>query len=128
VPLNAIWEGAGNVIALDIGRAIAKSPQSLDAFLTELSLTQGLDPILDRELTLLPGLVADPQDPERQARRIIERLALCWAGSLLTGRGDPAVARAFIASRLAGDWGQELGTLPSGVDIDGIAHRAVPAV
>lgn len=126
-PLNAIWEGAGNVIALDLLRAIAKSPESLDAFLAELDRARGADAILDREVGCLRDAAEAMGGDESQARRLVERLATCWAATLLVSHGDESVADAYVRSRLDGDWGTLFGTLPTHADLRGIAQRAVPA-
>jgi len=126
VPLNAIWEGAGNVIALDVLRAMARAPQALDAFMRELELAAGTEAVLDEEVERLRGAIGDGVGDEAGARRIVEQMATCWAASLLVRHGDPLVAEAYVGSRLWGDWGSELGTLPVTLDLDRIARRAVP--
>jgi len=117
-PLNGIWEGAGNVIALDVLRALAREPESAAAFLAEVRL--GL-PGLAAELE--PQLAA-PDEPG--ARRLVERMALALQGSLLVRHAPAAVAEAFCASRLDGDWGRAFGTLPTGIDARAIVDRASP--
>lgn len=125
-PLNAIWEGAGNVIALDVLRAIQRSPESVDAFFEELSLAGGSEPVLDQEIEDLRKAVADAGS-EADARRLIERLAVAWASSLLVRYGDQQVSDAYLASRIGGDWGAMFGTLPETDSLGFIARRAVPA-
>jgi putative acyl-CoA dehydrogenase len=112
-PLNSIWEGSGNVIALDVLRAIAKEPESLERVLAEIALAS--DP---RVKTFIEGLSADLS--EAASRRVAERLALALQASLLIRYSPPVVADAFCASRLAGDWGLTFGTLPAAADIDGV--------
>ena len=124
-PLNAIWEGAGNVIALDVLRALQRAPESGQAFLDELELARGADRIYDTELDQLRQLVTSPNLAERDARRLVERLAVCWGASLCL-RHEPSIADAYVRSRLDGDWGTEFGTLGSHVDVDLIARRAIP--
>ncbi len=119
-PLNSIWEGSGNVICLDILRALAKEPASLDALISEIRLAAGADPRLNAfmaevESSLVKG--RNGSDSEGQARRLAEKLALVLQASLLVRHGSPAVAEAFCVSRLTGDHGYTLGTLPAGVDI-----------
>lgn len=126
VPLNAIWEGAGNVIALDVLRALSRSPHSQEAFMAELDLGRGVDPVLDREIDGVRDDIAGAGD-EGAARRLIERMAVTWGASLLVRHGDPDVAAAYVSSRLGGDWGSEFGTLASSVATADIARRAVPA-
>jgi putative acyl-CoA dehydrogenase len=128
-PLNSIWEGSGNVQCLDVLRAMVKSPATLDSFFAELREGAAAEPRLDafaRELREeLPG---DVETIEVRARRLVERMALALQGSLLVRYGDPAVADAFCASRLTGDWGQAFGTLPAGVDFGRIIQRHAPIV
>jgi len=122
-PLNSIWEGSGNVICLDILRALGKEPATMEAVISELRLSAGADPRLralaaDLESSLRKG--KNGTDSEGQARRLAEKLAVALQASLLARHGSPAVAEAFCATRLAGDHGYTFGTLPSGVNIDGI--------
>jgi putative acyl-CoA dehydrogenase len=123
-PLNAIWEGAGNIIALDVLRALQRSPEAGEAFIAELTLAAGGDVVFDRELAALKRKVANPVD-EADARRLVERLALCWGASLCL-RHEPEIADAYIRSRLDGDWGSEFGTLSSNVNLGCISRRACP--
>ncbi len=128
-PLNGIWEGSGNVIALDVLRAAAREPGTLDAVRAEIALAAGADARLDRAITDLDAAIVDvgaDHAPERRARVLAERLALTLQGSLLVRHAPPAVADAFCATRLAGDWGRTFGTLPSGVDTAKILARTVP--
>ncbi|WP_433310112.1 isovaleryl-CoA dehydrogenase [Micromonospora chersina] len=127
-PLNSIWEGSGNVAALDVLRAVGKEPQVMEAFQAEVSAAEGADPRLDAALRRLRAELSDRDDLELRARRVVERLALVLQGSLLVRHGHPAVADAFCASRLGGDHGQAFGTLPSGVDFAAIISRATPKV
>ena len=126
-PLNSIWEGSGNVQALDVLRALRREPDSLAAFWQEVESAAGADHRLDDAVTGLQARLADRADPEGQARRVVERMALVLQGSLLVRHAPAEVADAFCASRLAGDWGQAFGTLPSGTDTAAIVNRAAPA-
>jgi putative acyl-CoA dehydrogenase len=121
-PLNAIWEGAGNVIALDVLRALQRSPEAGEAFVAELSLAAGSDVVFDRELAALKRQIAIPVD-EADARRLVEQLALCWGASLCLLH-ETDIADAYILSRLNGDWGSEFGTLSSNLNLGCIARRA----
>ena len=128
-PLASIWEGSGNVAALDALRALTRQPESAEAFFAELDLAAGADGRLDQAVTRLRKEVSDPS--EARARHLAEAMALVLQGALLVRFGDPAVADAFAASRLADDggpgtWGHAFGTLPSGVDTAAIASRATP--
>jgi putative acyl-CoA dehydrogenase len=122
-PLNSIWEGSGNVAALDVLRATVKEPEGLPAFVAECELARGANALLDAHLDKLPGT---PSDPEFEARRVVEDLALAFQASMLVRHAPAAVADAFCAGRL-GDGGRALGTLPAGVDADTILERALPA-
>jgi putative acyl-CoA dehydrogenase len=127
-PLNSIWEGSGNVIALDVLRAVQRSPESVEAFFAEVALAEGAEPRLDAFAAKLHDEVADPTDAEPRARRLVEQMALAFQGSLLVRHGDPAVTEAFVRSRLEGDRGLAFGTLPPGVDTTAIVDRATPRV
>ena len=116
-PLNAIWEGSGNVIALDVLRVAARQPGSLETLLDFLDRARGADSALDRHLDAVRALVTEPEDPEWQARRISEALALATQAVLLID-GDPFVAEAFIRSRLAERHAAQYGTMPTGTDVD----------
>ncbi|MBB3049812.1 putative acyl-CoA dehydrogenase [Prauserella isguenensis] len=125
-PLSSIWEGSGNVAALDTLRAMAKQPDSVEALISELDAASGVDGRLDEAVAGVRKELADLSDVEYRARRLVERLALVLQGSLLVRHGDEAVADAFCASRLAGDWGAAFGTLPTGVDTNRILNRITP--
>ena len=125
-PLNSIWEGSGNVNALDVLRALAKQPEVLQAFFDEVALAAGADARLDAFTESVRAEFADLADVETRARRIVERLALALQGSLLVRDAPPAVADAFCASRLGGDWGSAFGTLPAGTDFGAIIERHTP--
>lgn len=123
MPVNSAWEGSGNVICLDVLRAIVKEPACAEAFVAELEHAKGADERFDAHLTRMKGELSSFEDAERRARRIVESMALALQGSLLLRHSPPAVADAFCASRLAGDGGLEYGTLPAGVDFGPIVQR-----
>ncbi len=126
-PLSSIWEGSGNVQCLDVLRAAVKSPAAMEAFATEVGEGAVAEPRLDSfSSTLREELTGDPETLEPRARRVVERMALALQASLLVRFGDPAVADAFCATRLAGDWGHAFGTLPAGVDFGRIIERHAP--
>ncbi len=138
-PLGSIWEGSGNVSALDVLRATVKEPAGLPAFMAECDLAAGADPRLDAHLARVreqaqslfageEGASAEQRlyDSQFQARRIVENLAVALQASLLVRHAPAAVADAFCAARLAGDGGRVYGTLPVGVDADAIIERALP--
>ena len=126
-PLASIWEGSGNVQCLDVLRGMVKNPASVDAFFSEVLEGAGAEPKLDAYVaSLREEIPGDIETIQSRARRIVERMALALQASLLVRYGDPAVADAFCASRLAGDWGQAFGTLPPGTDFSSIIERHRP--
>jgi putative acyl-CoA dehydrogenase len=125
-PLNSIWEGSGNVTTLDVLRAMTREPAAVQALLTEIGLAAGADRRLDAAIGEVQDSLADLATIEPRARRVAERAVLALQGSLLVRYGNPAVAEAFCASRLAGDWGHAFGTLPPGLELGAIIERAVP--
>jgi putative acyl-CoA dehydrogenase len=125
-PLASIWEGSGNVMSLDVLRALMRSPRSLEVFFEEVEQAQGADARLDASVTKLKAQFTDPATLEQRARRVVEGMALCLQGSLLVRGAPAAVADAFCAARLSGDAGFEYGTLPAGTDFQGIIERSLP--
>jgi len=126
-PLYSIWEGSGNVMCLDVLRALTKDPATIQALLAELQSTAGADQRLDSYIAdiqhRLPAKAAGgpgQSSVEYSARELTEKLALALQASLVVRHSSPAMAEAFIASRVAGQHGQAFGTLPSGVDVNGI--------
>ncbi|PZT71090.1 DNA alkylation response protein [Streptomyces sp. SW4] len=122
-PLNGIWEGSGNVNALDMLRALAREPESLEAFRAEVEGAAGADRRLDAAWRELRAELVPDEDAPVRARRVVERAALVLQGSLLVRHAPAAVADAFCASRLAGDRGLAFGTLAPGTDFAGILRR-----
>ncbi|OLE29041.1 MAG: DNA alkylation response protein [Actinobacteria bacterium 13_1_20CM_3_71_11] len=118
-PLNGIWEGSGNVTALDVLRALSRTPDSRAAYVAEIEPALGADARLDAAWRDLDLSVGD----ESAARRVVERMALVLQAALLVRYGTAEVADAFCASRLGGDHGMAFGTLPSGVAVDAIVAR-----
>jgi putative acyl-CoA dehydrogenase len=123
-PLNSIWEGSGNVIALDVLRALGRSSDTLAAVSAEIELARGADSRFDDAVKRLHAELGDPDQLPLRARRIAGLLALCLQGSLLLRHAPAPVADAFCASRLGGDWGAVLGTLPTGAAAPSIVERA----
>ncbi len=121
-PLNGIWEGSGNVMSLDVLRAMAREPEGLPAFLAECELGRGADARLDAHLDALPATLGALAGDDGQwlARRAVEDLALAFQASLLVRTAPPAVADAFCAGRLGEARGRAYGTLPAGVDAEAI--------
>ncbi|MEA2369081.1 MAG: putative acyl-CoA dehydrogenase [Thermoleophilaceae bacterium] len=124
-PLNSIWEGSGNVNCLDVLRGMVRSPESVEAFFGEVESAGG--EVADYSRRVRDELT-DLEDIEFRARRIVESMAIALQASVLVRHGDPAVADAFVATRLAGDRGRALGTLPRGVDCERIVERHRPLV
>jgi putative acyl-CoA dehydrogenase len=123
-PLMSIWEGSGNVAALDALRAMGRQPESVAAFFAEVEQAAGGDARLDDAVDRVRKELTDLDGIEYRARRLVESMALVLQGSLLVRHGHPAVADAFCASRFGGDWGVAFGTLPVGVDTGAIIERA----
>jgi putative acyl-CoA dehydrogenase len=124
-PLNSIWEGSGNVNCLDVLRGMVRSPESVEAFFTEVESAGGEVAEYSRGIR---DELADLEEIEFRARRIVESMAIALQASVLVRHGDPAVADAFLATRLSGDRGRALGTLPRGVDCERIVERHRPRV
>jgi putative acyl-CoA dehydrogenase len=127
-PLGSIWEGSGNVAALDVLRAIVKEPDGLPALIEECELAAGADDRLDAHLKRVKAQVGEvfAEETQFQARRLVENLALALQGSLVVRHSPPPVADAFCASRLGGEGGRVYGTLPAGVEAGAIIERAFP--
>ncbi|GAB3195118.1 acyl-CoA dehydrogenase family protein [Nocardioides hungaricus] len=130
-PLNSVWEGSGNVNALDVLRALGREPEALDAWITEVGRARGGDPRLDRAiddtLALLGSLMGEPDRLEASARRLAGRMAAVLQGSLLVRHAPPEVADVFCASRLGSAYDGTFGALPGG-DLRAIVERATPVV
>src|SRR4051812_24827030 len=122
-PLNSIWEGSGNVAALDVLRATVKEPEGLPAFLAQCELSRGANALLDAHLDGLQSIALEG-DPQFGARKLVEDLALALQASLMVRLARPEVADAFCAGRL-GEGGRAFGTLPPGVDAPAIVERAL---
>ena len=123
-PVNGIWEGSGNVIALDVLRAA--NPETITALEDELALGAGTDPRIDRAIATGLATLRHPEEPQGQARLITERLAIALQASLLARHGRPPVTEAFVRTRLGGEGGFLYGTLPGDVDIESILEPAIP--
>ena len=127
-PLNSLWEGAGNVNALDLLRAAAREPGSVEALLAEIDLAAGADAHLDLAAKRLRAELEDSEELEYRARSVAALAALCLQGSLLVRHAPPEVSDAFCATRLVGGGGRAYGTLPRGVDCAAIVERHRPAL
>jgi len=128
-PLLAIWEGSGNVIALDVLRALAREPAAAEAYAVELAPARGFSPLLDAHLLatekLLRELAIDPSSASSQARarQLAAALAVALQAALLVRHTPGAVAEGFVAARLGADRGLNYGELPAGLDLDAILER-----
>jgi putative acyl-CoA dehydrogenase len=123
-PLNGIWEGSGNVICLDVLRAMVRDPKTVPAFMAEIEHVSRTDQRMDAFVNDLAHQLADRNEMEGRARQVTEMMALALQGALLIQHAPPAVADAFCASRLARHSGRAFGTLPSGLAYDDIITRA----
>ncbi len=129
-PLNSVWEGSGNVNALDVLRALTREPEVLDAWITEVGRARGGDPRLDRAiedtLAMLGSLMGEPASMEVNARRLAGRMAACLQGALLVRFAPPEVADIFCASRLGTSYDGVFGALDGG-DLRAVVERVTPA-
>ena len=124
-PLMGIWEGSGNVSALDTLRAMATRPECVEVLFDELSTTAGNDARLDAHVDRLKTGLTDLTTIEYRARKVAEDITGALQGSLLIRHGHPSVTEAFLATRMARDWGGAFGTLPTGLDLAPIIERAL---
>jgi putative acyl-CoA dehydrogenase len=122
-PLASVWEGSGNVMSLDVLRAMSRSPRSLEVFLDEVGAAAGANAVLDAHVDRLRCTLSTPEEIEARARRIVEDMALALQGSLLVRYAPAAVSDAFCAARLSAEGGHEYGTLPGGTDFGAIIER-----
>ena len=125
-PLNSIWEGSGNVNALDVLRAMQREPETATAYLDELELAKGLNRDLDHAFDELHKEMANADEIEARARRVVERMAVLLEASLVLRHGDPAVAELFVSSRVAGNWGHTFGTLEPAAQLKSVIERHRP--
>ena len=125
-PVNSIWEGSGNVMCLDLLRALAKSPASVDALAAELALAGQANAAFSACQERLLADLRQPQADEYGARRLAERIVVAVQGALLLRHAPGHVAHAFAASRLAENTGGAFGRLPPGIDCPAILARALP--
>jgi putative acyl-CoA dehydrogenase len=124
-PLNGIWEGSANVIALDVLRTLAREPEALAGWRAEIAAARGLNAALDEEAADFDTLLASGPG-EGEARLVSEVLALLLQASLLLRHVPRPVADLFCATRLAGHSGHAYGTLPAGVGLDAVLERVLP--
>jgi putative acyl-CoA dehydrogenase len=127
-PLNSIWEGSGNVAALDVLRAFAKEPEALPAFMAEVELATGENAHLDAHVAALKERLGalGAHEPQWSARRVVEDMGLALETSLLVRNAPAFVSDAFCAARLGPERSTTYGTLPVGIDAKAIVDRALP--
>ncbi len=121
-PVNSVWEGSGNVICLDVLRAMSNEPDTAVVLMDEIKQVYGQHKVLDAEIANAEILLA--RKSEKEARQLVERLALLLQAKLLIESSPQAVSNAFIQSRIKGDWGSTFGTLSGDVDTQAIIERA----
>src|SRR5258705_3146687 len=124
IEIGTVWEGSGNVAALDVLRAMVREPEGLSVFLAECELAQGANAMLDAHLATLRDQLGslDGETVEWRALRIVEDLAVALQASLLVRHAPSAVGDAFCAARL-GDGGRAFGTVPAGADVRALVER-----
>ena len=125
-PVNSIWEGSGNIMCLDVLRALGRDGGAGEALRAELAAARGADARLDRFAAALESDLASSAGDEGAARRLVERMVLALQAALLVSGSPAPIADAFCASRLAGDWGHAFGTLPAAGGLRAIVDRASP--
>ena len=125
MPVNSIWEGSGNIMALDLLRALRKGGEVAESLAEELAPARGAHAAFDRFAAALPQRI-DAANRESDARRLAQDVALAVQAALLRQHAPQFVFDAFCASRLGGDWGQAFGTLGAATDFAAIIERAMP--
>ena len=125
-PVNAIWEGSGNIQALDMLRALSRSPETLESYYQQLSLSLGKNNLYDLWLKKIQASLADKDNIEYRARDITEKMALALQANVLLETDNALIADAFCSARLRPDMGLNYGTLPKGIDCSAIIERARP--
>ncbi len=125
-PINAIWEGSGNVQCLDVLRAISRAPQTLEAYFAEVDKVRGASRALDAHVAALKNDMRDLSDFEERARDLCDRLALGLEASAMAAAAPNASADAFCAARLEGRGARNWGALPKGLELAAIVKRALP--
>ena len=127
-PVNAIWEGSGNIQCLDVLRVMQKSPEVLTTYFDEVDLARGRSSILDTYIATLKTDLSDATEIEYRARDLVDRVALGLQAALLLRHAPDFVAHAFCRSRLASSGHHQYGTLPRGVAVQEIIARAMPHI
>lgn len=128
MPLASIWEGSGNVMALDVLRAMSKEPESVPALLEELLLAKGANRYYDQLLSSIQSELTNLEDIQRRARRVVEKLGIALQAGLLIRHAPEYVSDAFCGARIGKEAGEEYGTLPAEVRMQEIVNRAAAEV
>ena len=128
MPVNSIWEGSGNVMCLDVMRAIGREPDALFALIDGLAEVAAGEPRLAAEVQALREMMATPPDQlEALGRRFAQRLVVLAQACLLRKSAPAPVGEAFIATRLDGQWGRIVGAVDTrGIDVEALLQRALP--
>jgi putative acyl-CoA dehydrogenase len=125
MPVNSIWEGSGNVMCLDVLRALGKNQRTADALMAELAPAQGRNAHFDAHLLRLSAVMRGTEDLQSRARSLTHDLVLAVQAALLLQHAPEPIAQAFCASRLGREWGGGFGTLPHTTDFDTLLNRAL---
>jgi putative acyl-CoA dehydrogenase len=128
VPVNAIWEGSGNVMCLDVLRVIEKEPEAVDRVVSEFEDASRGEARLGSAVETVRGLLAECARDQRASRSLVEQLAVLAAGTLLLRHAPQAVSDAFLATRLAGRWRSTYGAGSARADTGAIVARAAPCL
>jgi putative acyl-CoA dehydrogenase len=126
-PLNSIWEGSGNVICLDVLRAMHREPESVDAFVKEIETARGANLALDNAIARMKDSISRSVD-EAAARRLVERMAIVLQGAIVVQHAPSFIADAFCATRFAEHPGLAYGAPAAKLDENSILSRAAPFV
>ncbi len=125
MPVNSIWEGSGNVMCLDVLRALGKNPRTADALMAELAPAQGRNAHFDAHLQRFSAALRDTDAQQSRARALTHDLVLAVQAALLLRHAPEPIAQAFCASRLGGEWGGGFGALRKATDFDLLLSRAL---
>ncbi|KKA45859.1 acyl-CoA dehydrogenase family protein [Salinivibrio sp. KP-1] len=125
-PVNAIWEGSGNVQCLDLIRVLTREPDTVSVFIAELRCATGANDAFDRAVDLLEGHLGNAEMLAYRARQVIEKMAILWQAATLLRYGEPDIAESFVQARVETSEYHQYGTLPSQIDMTAIISRAMP--
>lgn len=124
-PVNAIWEGSGNIQCLDLLRALQKEPEVLESYFDEVARAEGSNHDLDLAIGRLKQQFADDRELEYRARTVVESMALVLQGSILVQHAPDAISSAFCVSRLTERRSQLYGAMPAGVNCKAVIERTL---